>query len=115
MRLLLVALLVLSPAWAMAGDFMTGTKLLEACRADGAADEGVCIGYVAAVHDVLLYQPVSRRSACPPAEGTLGQYRDIAVSFLENHPEARQYAGMSVVAASFAEAFPCPAAPPARQ
>jgi len=115
MRLLVIALIVLLPALATARDFMTGTKLLEACRAEGAGDEGVCIGYVAAVHDVLLYQPVSRRNACPPAEGTLGQYRDIAVSFLENHPEARPYAGMSVVAASFAEAFPCPAIPPARQ
>jgi hypothetical protein len=90
------------------GGLFTGNQFLSLCNLDR---EGDCLGYVAGVTDTLL----SLQAAKPhmgyciriPAAVTGGQLRDIAVKYLQEHPEERHYTAASEVILAMLNAFPC--------
>jgi hypothetical protein len=69
---------------------------------------GDCMGYVVGIADALgAGNEINGFSACFPEEVTTGQIRDIAIAFLQEHPELRHYAASGLVASALEEAFPC--------
>jgi hypothetical protein len=92
--------------------FMSGSRLWGVCSAD-AARWLMCDSYIMGIADAMTDAQESGQSvagwrACLPEGVTQDQTRDIAVLFLEAHPELRPYSAASLVAEALAEAFPCP-------
>ena len=88
---------------AASGSFVTGNQLYEDCTREKTQ---ICLGYIVGVVDgylALRTNPV----ICIPAKVTMGQINDIAVTYLTDHPEKRQYTADSLVLASLIQAFPC--------
>jgi Rap1a immunity proteins len=90
--------------------FYSGNLLLKAC-----ANAEVCVGFVAGVADTMVaaQEPpggsVLGLRTCIPASVTLGQAKDVAVRYIQEHPESRHYSAAKLVAEALDGAFPCPA------
>lgn len=97
-------LLFASPVWA---DFRTGNMLLEDCSSELYIDQGVCLGYVMAITDVLNSNNLYGFSACVPTKVIASQVADVVQQWLLQNPQERHYAGNSLVALALSEAFPC--------
>jgi Rap1a immunity proteins len=101
-RLLLLAAILVVPASA-AAQFMDGNRLyarLQAGkRSDGVVEAAIATGYVTGVADAY--------PNCIPAGVTVGQLVDIALQYLEDHPEKRQLPAVTLVATAISEKFPC--------
>jgi hypothetical protein len=106
--LALAGLLILAPH--ARGDFQTGQKLLESCTADrDSRASAFCVGYVAAIADVLGRgeEDISSWYACIPEDATQGQAAEAAIRWLETHADTRHYTAADLVAQSLAKAYPC--------
>ena len=100
---LIITLLFASPVRA---EFVNGNILHEWCSGD---DYGkiYCMGYSAAVSDVMDEHTVYGWSACVPNDVMLSQLTDIVTRWLDNNPQKRHYAAQGLIAEALAEAFPC--------
>lgn len=111
MRLLSVFFLIfLFPATALAqqAEFKdSGYELFSACTSHYDTDYGYCAGYVTAVADVLLQQPLYGFGACNHAPVKSQQLVDLVTLFLEDNPELQSRPAKLVVAMALARAFPC--------
>jgi len=114
MRLIKAAVLVAVITGVSSGNvigepvFYTGNQLLNSCRAaDGEYKDAICLGYVAAIHDALAFDPIFNWRMCSPGGVTLGQAQDIVKAWLESHPQDRHYSASSLVAEALQDAFPC--------
>ncbi|MDI6623987.1 MAG: Rap1a/Tai family immunity protein [Brevundimonas sp.] len=102
--------MILAAALALAG-FWSGNDLLETCRFNKGAGS-TCTAYVMGVVDTEIntagYQ---RRSQifCIPDGATGVQLADVAVRYLESHPETRHASAAGLVQAAMVEAFACAA------
>lgn len=92
--------------------FESGNTLADKCR--GAAQrevtfpDGICLGYVTGIADVMAISPIGRSRACIPTSGTTkGQMVDIVVKHIREHPEELHYDAASLVAKALSTAFPC--------
>lgn len=99
------ALLVGTPA--RANGFTTGNQLLPLCQSASTDKVTYCVGYVTALADVLGNSAINGVRACFPTSATKAQIVDIAIQFLNEHPERRHYTADSLVAHALVEAFPC--------
>jgi len=102
-----VAALLAAPAAAEgpSSSWTTGSELRTTCEA---AALGPCLGYAVAIADVMVNgNTITSWRACIPEAATTGQLKDIAVRYLRDHPDERHYGAASLVAAAFAQAFPC--------
>jgi hypothetical protein len=70
-------------------------------------NDGVCIGYVAAVADAG-----AGSLFCPPPNSTYGQDMRIFVKYLNNHPEKLNLQADELVYQSLKEVYECPSTPP---
>lgn len=106
--LVLTALLTLAPY--TRSDFQTGQKLLESCAADqDPRAHAFCVGYVAAIADVLGRgeEDISSWYACIPEDTTQGQAAEVAIQWLETHADTQQHTAADLIAQSLAKAYPC--------
>jgi hypothetical protein len=92
--------LALSPRTALAID---GAELLQNCESQEAGRSIYCRGYVAGIADTAR----EKAMACPADTASDSDLRDVALKYLHEHPESRQYGAASVVAMALAQAFPC--------
>jgi hypothetical protein len=83
--------------------FKNGTQLYQACIAASDVQISFCIGYVMGVSD----SPQSLHLTCSPKEATGKQTVDLVVSYLRDHPDARQYVAAQEVTLALVKAFPC--------
>ena len=84
----------------------TGNGLLEAClKLEEPFARGYCGGFVAGAGQALQW---GASDICLPAGVTLGQMSDVAVRYLQAHPEIRHHPAVALVRAALFEAFPCP-------
>jgi hypothetical protein len=76
---------------------------------DSSFATGVCYGYVKAIAEVMAVSPkgVHGFRACFPAENTWRQAVDAVKRYLDQNPGKRHFAGLALVPAALAEAFPC--------
>ena len=82
-----------------------GSVLLEDClKPAGSSGRGYCLGYVTGVANALL---LIAGDACVPERTTRGQMVDVAVRYLQAHPETRHHLAAALVRAALVEAFPC--------
>ena len=92
--------LALWPSTALAID---GEELLQNCEAQEAGRSIYCTGYVAGIADAAR----EKAMACPADTASDSDLRNVALKYLHEHPESRQYGAASVVALALAQAFPC--------
>ena len=93
--------------------FESGDQFLAKC--DQSAD--FCSGFVEAAADAMNAArssggTVGGWTACIPAGAMSDQVRDIAMTYLRNHPEQRHASAASLIASALANAFPCPPGQP---
>ncbi|MGF1612880.1 MAG: Rap1a/Tai family immunity protein [Gammaproteobacteria bacterium] len=109
-----MAILVLFSTWAFAtsarADFKTGEELYGLCMApDDVRGHSFCVGYVAAIADVLGAGTgtISDWRACIPAKATQGEVATIAIEWLREHPDNRAFGASNVIAQALANRYPC--------
>ena len=114
LRALVLAAGVLCPAPGSAQDqfpaFVTGNRLLEVCTP---VQTPPCYAYVEGVVDALqstfgALHMQQHALFCLPQGATSRQLVDIAINYLRDHPERRDYVASANVALALANAFPCP-------
>jgi hypothetical protein len=117
----LIALALAATVWtipvrAQTVRYLSGNQLYDICRGfglDGKPTDppGVwlllCIGYLEAVAEATAWENVPYRACLPPNNVEAWQLMDIAIQYLQKHPEQRHSAGSSLVARALSEAFPC--------
>lgn len=90
-------------------------ELLRDCTAPlrGTFTSGFCLGYLkgAAEMSRLRAKLPNLPTVCVPDALTVGQVRNIVVSYIEEHPEELHYASIALVNNALDEAFPCEAHP----
>jgi hypothetical protein len=87
--------------------YENGTALYSACVATHPVQQGVCIGFVEAVSDVVVGPGFNGVKACPAQTVSVGQTRDIVVQYLAANPARRHLEAAGLAAIALAEAFPC--------
>ena len=107
--LVLAALLLAIPASAeptptTVGGVETGDSLFNDCDDPG---EMACISYVGGIAEVMLADTIFGFRVCMPLEATNEEAVDIVKAFLAKHPNFRHFQAAGLVAAAFAEAWPC--------
>jgi hypothetical protein len=106
---LISTVVLLLPAAALSQDdgtstsFKNGTELYQACTVSDSVHTSFCIGYVMGVSDSLQ----SLHLTCSPKQATGRQVTDLVVSYLRDHPDARQYVAAQEVTLALVKAFPC--------
>jgi hypothetical protein len=103
---LLVILLAACPSTknqAFAG-FITGNDLYSNCKDPNAYKSNTCLGYIAAVTDIIQFFD---SNICITEDVNLGQLKDIVVAWLTRKPQHRHDNASGLVFAALAEAFPC--------
>jgi hypothetical protein len=104
--ILLISMLLAFDAQAV---FMDGRKLLTFCHKNElspSAESVYCLGYVAAVVDVMKEDSIAGWKACTTGV-SIDQAVKVVTTFLREHPELLQYYGSSLAASALSEAFPC--------
>ncbi len=107
---ILMLLGALAVAKTAAADFKDGEELYQLCiEPKDVQANSFCVGYVAAIADVLGTGDgsVSGWRACLPAEATQGKVASIAIQWLEEHPENRTFGASDLIAQALARTYPC--------
>ncbi|MBE0582059.1 Rap1a/Tai family immunity protein [Devosia sp.] len=91
-----------------AGWFHDGNELLEQC--DGAPS--LAEAYVMGIADGTQYGGENAENYrgyryCSPQGATSRQYRDLACTYVEDHPERRQEPGATLIMEALFSAWPC--------
>ena len=104
-----VAVLVSGPAKA---DFKVGNQLYSDCHGKTLVDQGICLGYVTGVADLLgaltgMGWSLGIR-VCIPSQVSAQQVIDVVKQHLEKNPSLRHYSATSLITQALSEAWPCP-------
>lgn len=108
-----------------AGSNITGNQLLEICQSADLAKQGFCVGYSTGVLEGMRWGaavPLLRAEVpqaeveesidtflgyCLPEGATHGQYKDVIVRYIDQHPETRHTSARLLAQLALVEAFPC--------
>ena len=88
---------------------ISGNRLAKACQpgADGSFQDGICLGYVLAIADVINNGSINGQEACTPPGILNVQMQGVAQLYLADHPALLHHPAVELVAAALAEEFPC--------
>lgn len=107
--LIAAALLVTAtPASARETAVDDGNDLLDVCTKGDYFSDGYCLGYIRGLSngvDMVLY--TSKQRICYGPNITIGQIRDVVVSYIRRNPAKRNENAMVLVSWASAEAWPC--------
>lgn len=107
--LIAAALLVTAtPASARETAVDDGNDLLDVCTKDDYFSQGYCLGYIRALSsgvDAIL--ATNKQQICYRQGITIGQIRDVVVSYIRRNPAKRNENAMVLVSWASAEAWPC--------
>jgi hypothetical protein len=86
-----------------------GNELLDRCTDEGYGASGFCMGYLSGVSQMLIWWQTSTETCfnAQPHGVTNRQAADVVVKFLRQYPEKRDNLAILLVAAAFADAWPC--------
>lgn len=87
---------------------LTGSGLYTLCASSSNIDYGMCAGYVRAVADLMLTEPVGGQRACAFDLVRIQQMIDIVRNYLDQTPDALENSARMATAKALARAFPCP-------
>ena len=103
----LVAALIAAPYAALGQEnYFSGNRLLAWCTSFDPGKRNLCLGYIYGVAHALEGHVPDYR-ACIPREATFDQVADVALKWLEEHPQRRHYSAFSLAVQALDEAFPC--------
>ena len=107
MRVLASALMVVAAmiAGQARAEFVTGNQLYEKCNSHAPEDKFWCLGFVTRVADTLPQG--SKGIVCPGPDVTAGQFYDVVVKDLRDHPGMRGLPASFLAGAALGMAFPC--------
>jgi hypothetical protein len=100
--LMIVAAMIAGPARA---EFVTGNDLYTKCNSNAPEDKFWCLGFVTGVADTLPQGP--KGIVCPGPNVTAGQFYDVVVKDLRDHPAMRDLPASFFAGAALGLAFPC--------
>jgi hypothetical protein len=101
-KLIILALLVPSLAFAESTYFETGNTLFAKLESGNAVERMVALGYVKGIADAH-----SGHNICAPVSVTAGQVNDMVYQYLRIYPENRSYTANSLVLYVLSSAWPC--------
>jgi hypothetical protein len=89
--------------------FNTGNDFLSVCEhPKDAGDWNACTYYVFGVADGIAFtQPSDKPIFCLDPQATIAQERNIAIRFMQTHPERTHAATVALVFDALRDAFPC--------
>jgi hypothetical protein len=99
--LTLAILLVCQPAW---GWFLDGGTLYRVCTSGDRVDAAGCEGFIIGIFDGA---DTTGANLCPPAQRSASEIVDVAIAYLEAHPEHHDRAAASIVRYALLTAFSC--------
>ena len=85
-----------------------GNELLELCSNSDYFSQGYCMGYIRALSsgvNLILY--TGGKQICYQPNITVGQMRDVVVSYIRRNPQSRNKDAIVLVSWALAEAWPC--------
>lgn len=97
-----------SPASARETVVDDGNSMLSICTQTDIYSEGYCLGYIRALSagvDVVLAD--TKQYVCYGDNVTMGQIRDVVVSYLRRNPAKRHENSLVLVGYASIEAWPC--------
>jgi len=110
-KLLLCAALLLTPVTASARDTVTddGNELLQTCDDTGYYMQGLCLGLVRGTEATLDEWATANSASpyCRPANVTVGQIRDLVISYIRSTPESRNEPRSLLMIKAQKAAWPC--------
>jgi hypothetical protein len=104
---LVIAVMSVSTGARTAPGSADGNALYEHCQSSIVSLQGVCVGYVMAMADILAEHEINGFKACVPRSVTIAQATDVVKQFLARYPEQRHFMARGLVAAALSQAFPC--------
>ena len=86
-----------------------GNELLGFCTSSDAWSRGVCFGYIRGADATLSLWALSNKAEpyCAPAGVTVGQLRDVVVSYITRHVSTRNDSAPLLIVKAQMEAWPC--------
>jgi Rap1a immunity proteins len=100
--LMIVAAMIAGPVRA---ELVTGNDLYSKCNSNAPEDKFWCLGFVTGVADTLPQG--SKGIVCPGPNVTAGQFYDVVVKGLRDHPGMRDLPASFLAGAALGTAFPC--------
>jgi hypothetical protein len=87
-------------------------RIMEDCSSEPLSSQSLeCVNYIEGVKDILNYLRVhsltNARVPCPPPQITIGQLRDVVVTFIRRNPQYYHVEAAPAVYAALVAAFPC--------
>ena len=111
LKLILPIAIVLMPAATQARDVVPddGNELLGFCTSSDEWDRGVCFGYIRGADATLTLWALSNKAKpyCAPAGVTVGQVKDVVISYITRHPATRNDSAPLLVVKAQMESWPC--------
>lgn len=89
---------------------MNANTLYEYCKSSDTARNLTCVSYILGASDSyasLTQAGAAPARVCMPEGSTRVQLRDVAVKYMEAHPEYRHFSAASQVILALMDAFPC--------
>lgn len=93
--------------------FQSGNALYARCTTDKSdrsyyQNDAFCMAYIVGVADEFeLNRAVAKKDECVSSSVTMGQLRDVAQKYLQEHPETRNYGASILVTLALISAFNC--------
>jgi phage protein U len=104
-----VFILATAPSYAGQGMyFLTGNQLKSHCEDGNAVDLATCGGYVQGVFDEFEIERAGEsKSECVPEGVVAQQVVDIALKYINEHPQYRQLQAAALIHQSLVDAWKC--------
>jgi hypothetical protein len=102
MKHIITALALIASTTASA-QFRDGNKLLEELNASSAFSQGLSLGYVMAITDVM-----QGYNQCAPSNVTAGQINDMVKNYITNSPHERHLPASELIMKVNRAVWPCP-------
>lgn len=86
---------------------LNGKDLLHFCKGQYDVDFGYCVGYVTAVSEIMLDQPVYGQSACNQGMVAGQQLKELVQAYMAGDPSAQLQPASVATAQALSRAFAC--------
>jgi hypothetical protein len=102
------ALMTATPAHGSTTMQNNGNGMLSDCTNDSIFHSGVCLGYIQGIYaSVNVMMAMSGKGICYPEQVTLGQIRDVVISYLRRNPQSRHENSVLLYMKAVTEAWRC--------
>lgn len=85
-----------------------GNQLLSDCADNSTYMQGFCLGYIRALdNSMIMLLALNNKKYCRPEGVTVGQVRDVYLSYIRRHPAERNQNNIALAISGNNEAWPC--------